>query len=91
MKFRVLAGCHREGKKVYQAGDIVESNRDLSKAFKNKFELVAMDIEATSLQDESKKIIEGSPPDQSEVVLELKEEKKPKRILKRPDRASIQV
>ena len=41
MKFKVKSGSHREGKKVYQPGDIVDTNRDLEKAFKNKFERVA--------------------------------------------------
>jgi len=40
MKFRVKSGSHREGKKIYKPGDIVESDRDLIKAFKNKFDPV---------------------------------------------------
>jgi len=40
MKFKVKSGSHREGKKVFVPGDIFESDRDLVKALKNKFERV---------------------------------------------------
>jgi len=40
MKFRLKSGGHREGKKLYKPGDIVESDRDLVAAFVNKFESV---------------------------------------------------
>ena len=46
MKFRLQSGGHREGKKLYKPGDIVESDRDLAKAFKNKFEPVSPDTKA---------------------------------------------
>jgi hypothetical protein len=36
-QFRVLHGSHREGSKTYRAGDVVESFRDLSQVFANKF------------------------------------------------------
>ena len=40
MRFRVLAGLHREGDKLFHKGDIVESDKDLDEIFRNKFEAV---------------------------------------------------
>jgi len=65
MKFKVKSGCHREGKKVYSPGDIVDADRDLEKAFKNKFERVVeeappppanVDIKVDTLPAEEKKV-----------------------------------
>jgi len=35
--FRVIAGLHKDGDKTYKKGDVVESNRDLTKLFRGKF------------------------------------------------------
>ena len=55
MKFRLKSGGHREGKKLYKPGDIVESDRDLVAAFVNKFESVlpGTKVEATEEQAQS--------------------------------------
>jgi hypothetical protein len=41
MKFKVLNGKHSQDGKVYEAGSVIPSKRDLTKVFKNKFEKVA--------------------------------------------------
>ena len=37
MKYEVLDGVHIQGNKVYQKGDVVETNIPLTKLFPNKF------------------------------------------------------
>ena len=63
MEFRVKSGSHREGKKVFQPGDIVKSDRDLEKAFKNKFETVppGTKVEVAAAQTAEPKADEASP------------------------------
>lgn len=39
-RYRVKAGNHREGGRVYPAGSIVESPHDLAKHFPNKFKIL---------------------------------------------------
>jgi len=56
MKFKVKLGSHREGKKVYLSGEIVDSDRDLVKAFKNKFEQVAEDTKPEEKKDNARTI-----------------------------------
>lgn len=45
MKFKVTSGVHIENKnnKAYEVGDVVESDRELDKIFKNKFIRVGED------------------------------------------------
>ena len=40
MRFTLVSGGHRNGKKVYDIGDTVFSDRPLHKIFKNKFQLI---------------------------------------------------
>jgi len=40
MRFRLLAGTHQEGDKVYKSGQIVRSDRVLNELYKNKFDRV---------------------------------------------------
>lgn len=40
MKFTLVNGGHRQGKKTYEVGDTVYSDRPLHTIFKNKFQLV---------------------------------------------------
>lgn len=54
MKFKVVSGSHREGKTVFRSGDIVETNRDLAKAFKNKFEKVLDEEKVVEKKPEAK-------------------------------------
>ena len=45
MKYRLLTGQHREGKKGYTPGDIVESEKDLTATFGDeKFERVNLPV-----------------------------------------------
>lgn len=37
MKFKVKSGCHVDGAKTFEVGDVVESVRELDKVFPNKF------------------------------------------------------
>lgn len=69
MKFKVKSGCHREGGKVYHSGDIVDSNRDLEKAFKNKFERVVRTI-IVDEEESEKPSRRTKPPKSPEVVKE---------------------
>lgn len=39
-KYRLLSGLHDDGKRLYEPGDIVESDIDLPGRFANKFERV---------------------------------------------------
>lgn len=52
-KFRVKVGQHHEGNKVYRAGQVVESDKDLIKAFPEKFE----EIGGSSEEDQPQKIV----------------------------------
>jgi len=50
MKFKVLAGSHHQvtghgRKKTYKKGDVVESDRQLDKIFKNKFKQLGVTVE----------------------------------------------
>lgn len=40
MFFKVKSGLHKDGDKVYKVGSLIESDKDLSQIFKNKFEKV---------------------------------------------------
>ena len=56
MKFKVKSGSHREGKKVFVPGDIVDTDRDLEKAFKNKFERIIEGAKTEKKKDEPRSI-----------------------------------
>jgi hypothetical protein len=61
-EYVVLEGKHRENKVVYKKGDIVKSERDLPKMFKNKF-VPAADARAqqakAEVEEEKKKAKNG--------------------------------
>jgi len=47
MKFKVLRGVHVEGGRIYESNSIVDSETDLVRLFKNKFERVDdLDVDA---------------------------------------------
>lgn len=59
-RFRLLGGIHQEGSyrngtsKVYEKGDIIESDLDLDKKFVNKFQRIYGDEPTDGLDDMTK-------------------------------------
>ena len=63
MKFRVLAGRHYDGDKVYKEGDVIDTPIELDKRFANKFERIQTPIEDkhTSPDESGGDGVESSP------------------------------
>ena len=55
MKFKVLNGSHCEDNKVFHAGDIVQSKKNLDQIFVNKFERVETAESSTETASDSVK------------------------------------
>jgi len=45
-KFKVKAGIHNDGIRTYQRGETLVSDKPLHKVFKNKFDIVALNVPA---------------------------------------------
>jgi len=67
MKFKVLAGQHRDGDKTYKKGQVFTSRHDLVKMFRGKFMRVGGVEEAEIVPDEDvtadTEIEKASPPE----------------------------
>lgn len=73
-RFKVVAGAHVQSGKVYTKGQTVNSDADLSKTFRGKFEAVDKDLEDRKAQ----KVLEagGQPHKEDGAIPETKEEEK---------------
>ena len=82
MLFRVVSGKYRDGDKVYKTGEIVDSEKELDKTFKNAFERVDENKSEQQKKvqhfinidlDEPKPAIMEKQPEAEKVVPELVE------------------
>lgn len=72
MKFKLLAGRHRQGSRTYIPGDIIETEKLLTEMFANKFERVPDNTPATAdadaVESEAKEEAEEDAEDEVDMV-----------------------
>ena len=79
MRFRILTGSFVQDGRYFVKGDVVSSNRDLSKKFQNKFHKLEENEEAPVSKGKNFKSLDGAAPS-GEPEPVVKATPKPKKV-----------